>query len=178
MNGGDKSLKECVISLQSEISTISSKLDTFNSIKSQVDKNTEEINKMKKDFDIDAVCNELRLRDVKACNLIMYGVVENDSEAEEKDSVSADITKVKDILSVYKIDKKKVVTRRFGTPVDNNPRPIRVTLTSKIDVMKVLRNKDKLSKEIKVYSDRTFIQRIKIKTLNNEIKNYNMKNPT
>ena len=45
----------------------------------------------------------------------MYGVVENDTKAEEKDSVSAVITKVKNILSVYKYYNKKIVTKRFGT---------------------------------------------------------------
>lgn len=117
------------------------------------------------------VLTEMRERESKSCNLIMYDLAELPSAQSSLDHASFDVSMVKDILKeVSQLDFSNIRTSRIGKTIAGKTRPIRVTFPSKDNVRVILKNKRAYSGPVKIYEDRTFKQRQHLRNLQEELK--------
>jgi len=79
---------------------------------------------------------------------------------ESNNNTTTDNDLVKDILDkISPSNDLLVVTMRLGKRQQGRPRPLRVSLPSKLDALRILRNKSRYSGPVKIVQDQTLMQK-------------------
>lgn len=114
---------------------------------------------------------ELKERASRETNIIIFGIPENtNSIAIARQDY--DLQQVlKHIKGIYADCPQPLKLFRLGRYRSDNHRPIKVCFTSRDTVMHILRNKSNMSKDIRVYSDQTPMQRDYYNKIRNELQN-------
>lgn len=109
-------------------------------------------------FNSETLVTEIEERKRRAKNLIVYNIKESnktnsaDRLEEEKNIV------IKAISDICDINTTNIKLGRIGKYAADKTRPLKVTLTTEDDVIKVLKNKNKTDSNIKFASDKTKMQ--------------------
>lgn len=130
--------------------------------------------------DTSAILDEILERERRANNVILVGIKECTSDAanERKSQDESYVKKILlDIDSNCDYTDKVTSVQRLGRRESGKQRPIKVVFKSRIDAVRILRNKSKANKEVRLYDDKTPMQReelnrlretLKIRTVNGE----------
>ena len=120
-------------------------------------------------ININSLAAELQDRINRSRNVIIYGVPEN--------SHIPDIDAVKQIFIPFPgVDVASITVTRSRRTADDRPRFITARLVSLQDVLRVLRNRRLLPREVDVTVDRTLEQREHFRALRAEIEQFNAAN--
>lgn len=162
-----KSFENDFINLKKEVEVLKSKSKKLekenNSLKEKVSNIPSE----------DKMYHEFQDRYSRRNNLIMYGLTTPDPT----DRINTDLLKARDCLKgINNIDLTKLSVMRIGKAVDNKPQPLLIKMASKTEVIRVLKNKKKLPKNITVSADKTASQRSQLKELWKVVDEYNRLN--
>lgn len=191
--------------LESTLNTIKTKTTNFENVQNDVNglqKDLERItneleniksNQMEKNVDLSEIFQEIRERDMKSKNVLIYNVPEDNlrisqdySTLEDINQFNAllaarDISRAREILGhIPNIDLDDIQTRRLGRVNPNVSRPLRVTLQCKEDVITIMKNRALVNSQYNVKTDLTRFQQRRIKELREELDkiNVNQRNPT
>uniref|UniRef100_A0A6P7GB43 Uncharacterized protein LOC114340024 n=1 Tax=Diabrotica virgifera virgifera TaxID=50390 RepID=A0A6P7GB43_DIAVI len=117
-------------------------------------------------FSVDDVVNELHEREKRSKNILIFNLP-------ELSNTSEDASQVKSILSKAhaSINTNEVKILRFGNVNKNGHRPIKVIFSSASDALHVIKNKQTVSREKKIYFilDQTPNQRKLLDSLRSEL---------
>ena len=142
---------------------------------------------------ISEIMVELKEREMKSRNLIIYNVPEDNLRISQDYSTVEDINKFNELVAardasrareilgnIPNIDLDEMDTRRLGRSNPNICRPLRVSLSCKEDVITVMKNRRFVDKQYTVKTDLTKFQQRKIKELKEELDkiNLNKENPS
>ncbi|XP_003425447.1 GATA zinc finger domain-containing protein 24 [Nasonia vitripennis] len=191
--------------LESSLNTIKAKTSNFENVQNDVSGLREELervtteleniktNQMQKNVDLSEIFQEIKERDMKSRNLLIYNVPEDNLRISQDYSTledinqfnallaSRDASRAREILgNIPNVDVDDLQTRRLGRVNPNTCRPLRVTLSCKEDVITVMKNRALVSSQYTVKTDLTRFQQRKIKELKEELDkiNVNQRNPT
>lgn len=116
---------------------------------------------------------ELHDRQKRAQNLIIFNIPESSKQSINERRID-DETKVNEILQVFEnldVELSNLKVFRLGSRSPERNRPIKICLSDAADVLKVLKNKNRLAdRRIRIYSDMTPMQRESLKKLQNELR--------
>lgn len=122
---------------------------------------------------VDVMERELQDRKVRCCNVIFYNVIEPNLVTND---ASADLASIKAMLAeIGNVKADSISVMRMGKPKKDITRPIAVTLSSRSDVFRVLRARNKLPEGVKTAIDRTVMQREALKRLYEYVDEHNSK---
>lgn len=120
----------------------------------------------------DAIINEISDRQKREKNLIIYKLKEEDGTPTEKRA--ADLLTVKEIIKTISPDihVDSIKTYRLGKSNNNKHAPVKVILSSRDDVLSILKNKKKLKDsnyKVNISTDQTKMQQEYFNKLNNQL---------
>lgn len=150
------------------INIIESLQQTVNSLKNEI----RELRDAQKKVNItDSIINEISDRQKREKNIIIYKLKEQDGTSTEKKT--ADLLTVKNIIKTISPDicVNDIKTFRLGKS-DNRHAPVKVMLSSREDVLKILRNKRKLKDSnynVHISTDQTKMQQEYFSKLKSEL---------
>ncbi|XP_058795316.1 repetitive organellar protein-like [Phymastichus coffea] len=163
-----------VTSLRTELERVTSELENLKSMQSQ------------QDFDVSTVVTEIKDREIKSKNILIYNVPEDNLRISQDYSTLDDINKFNALLAardtsrareilqnIPDVDLDEIETRRLGRVNPNVSRPLRVTLQSREDVITVMKNRGLVNNQYNVKTDLTKIQQKKIRDLKQELERQN-----
>lgn len=114
--------------------------------------------------EVDNLCNmdiveELNERRIRESNIIIFNMEEtggtsNESKQKESDNIKGLIRSIDDSVNV-----NNVKHFRLGKYSEERKRPVKLILSSKEDVLKILKNKVKANPPVNIQSDQTPMQR-------------------
>lgn len=152
-------------------------------LKRQIRQLKEELEEVKKrptqtNITVGTIVAELKLREIKSHNLIIYDVPEDNLSISEDCSTPEDINKFNSIITARDISRAKQIlgvipnldlseirTRRIGKFEPRACRPLMVMLPSNAEVIHIFKNRHLLNQKYPIKSDLTLEQRSKIKEL-------------
>uniref|UniRef100_A0A8D8UZB1 Uncharacterized protein n=1 Tax=Cacopsylla melanoneura TaxID=428564 RepID=A0A8D8UZB1_9HEMI len=154
-------LVEAINTLQTQVQTIQRQLSESQSNNQNGQPNMK---------DMDSVIHEMEERDRRAKNIIIYDIEENDSE-DTNVRVNHDTQAVANLLtSLDSGDQNHVKVRRLGKKSnESKPRPLLVTLDSRMVAVSILKNA-RLKRMKSIKNDLTLMQREKLESLRNKLK--------
>lgn len=121
------------------------------------------------DFANEKVINELQERTTRSKNVIIAGLPEPtipDNAARQAEDMSS----AQNILQNASTEQVKIIKAiRLGKYTTEKNRPLKICFRSPEEAKKILRNKNKLPDNIKVYSDQTPTQKAIMKELSQEL---------
>lgn len=123
--------------------------------------------------DTNAILEELVEREHRAANVILVGVEEcaSDIGLDRKLHDESSVSKIlQEVNNGGDYSKKVVSVQRLGRREDGKTRPIKVVLNSRQDAVLVLKNKNKAKKEVRLYDDKTPMQREELNQLRDSLK--------
>ena len=120
---------------------------------------------------IDAIAHELTERMSRSLNVVVFNVADNND-------LNSDFEQVRNLLAQTGINVQNIRVRRVGRSVNNRPRAIIVTLSSRAEVLQVIRNRRTLPNGINVSEDRTREQRAFFSGLLRQVRAHNNENPS
>lgn len=163
------------ISCKSNINQIPNLISLVDNLQKQIELLTNTVNESKKckneDLDFEVICNEIRERENKASNIIIYNIDEcQDKKIEER--IRYDNQKVSEVMMKIGVNDMFSKVIRLGKNETGKCRPIKVVFNEKSSVHKVLKNKYKLKNESKliIATDQTTMQKLFYKKVEEEFK--------
>lgn len=118
--------------------------------------------------DTNALLSELNERERRRTNIMLFNIPESRSSA-IKDRIADDLQAARQVIDSLEINTDIRRAIRMGRPGDNI-RPLKLTLSSREDVLKCLRNRDKLKDtNFRISSDLTHMQRTHMNELREEL---------
>ncbi|KAK9751446.1 hypothetical protein QE152_g4999 [Popillia japonica] len=144
------SLKALIVQLQDDVR----ELKSINSLRT-ADVTTS------KSCDLEEIIAEISDRERRKCNLIIFGIEEQDFNKPRTNRIEGDKTIVTEILnSLHNVELSNVAPVRLGKYQQAKKRPIKITLPSEQDVHAIIKNTKKLSQSrvfqnVVVNTDRT-----------------------
>ncbi|KAK9737595.1 hypothetical protein QE152_g10582 [Popillia japonica] len=128
------SLKALIVQLQDDVRDLKS----INSLRT-ADVTTS------KSFDLEEIIAEISDRERRKCNLIIFGIEEQDFNKPRTNRIEGDKTVVTEILnSLHNVELSNVASVRLGKYRQDKKRPIKITFPSEQDVHAVIKNTKKL----------------------------------
>lgn len=120
-------------------------------------------------LDIETICNEIRDRENRAKNILVFGLPESNDP-------NADLTEFNNLLIKLALDVKPLRLIRLGKSTANKPRPAKIIFESIDNVIKIFKlSKSFIKYNLKIDHDKTIRERDILKnlrlTLNNRIQN-------
>jgi septal ring factor EnvC (AmiA/AmiB activator) len=201
LNTFDPRIKE----LETSLNTMKSKTINFDNVQNDVNglkqqvqhllnelENIKSNHQVEKNLDYSDIFCEIREREIKSKNIIIYNVTEDNLRISQDYSTLEDINKFNDLMTardnsrareildnIPDIDLDEVRTKRIGRTDWNTCRPLRVMLQCSEDVITVMKNRGLINQQYNVRTDQTKLQRKKIKELKEELAkiNFNVTNP-
>lgn len=123
--------------------------------------------------DLDTIEQELESRQFKKNNLIIYGL----SKPKPTDSINSDLLLAKNALKdINNLDLSNIKVNWIGKSDNHNPQPLLVKMISKQEVIRVIKNKNKLPSNLSVSTDKTFYQRQQLQDLRKIVDDHNCLN--
>ncbi|XP_011496465.1 PREDICTED: uncharacterized protein PFB0145c-like [Ceratosolen solmsi marchali] len=201
LNTFDPRIKE----LETNFNNIKAKTTNFdnmendvNSLKQQVENLVNQVENLKSNYqeekklDFSEIFCELRQREIKSKNIIIYNVVEDNLKISQDYSTLEDINKFNDLITardnsrareilenIPNIDLDELHTKRIGRTDSNTCRPLRVILQCNKDVVTIMKNRKLVNRQYNIMTDQTKLQRRRLKELKEELTkiNHDIDNP-
>ncbi|XP_014207489.1 probable basic-leucine zipper transcription factor G [Copidosoma floridanum] len=191
--------------LETTLQTIKNKTTNFENVQNDVGglkdelvRITGELENIKasqtaKNVDMGEILCEIKEREMKSKNIIIYNVPEDNLRISQDYSTLHDIdqfnalvaardtSRAREILKVVSnVDLSQIQTRRLGRMRQNFCRPLRVTLLDKADCITIMKSKSLVNRQYTIKTDLTKLQQKKIKDLKEELEKINVdkQNPT
>lgn len=180
--------------LETSINTIKAKTSNLETVqtdmtglRTELERVTTELENIKssqpqQDFDISMVVTEIKEREMKSRNILIYNVPEDNLRISQDYSTLDDINKFNALLAardmsrareilhnIPDVDFDEIETRRLGRVNPNVCRPLRVSLQSREDVIMVMKNRGLINNQYNVKTDLTKVQQKKIRDLREEL---------
>lgn len=119
--------------------------------------------------DTDSLLQEIRDREKRSCNLMVFGVPES-SSADIQRRVADDTRRTEEMMVKLGLEIRAQRVLRVGK-LGVRPRPLKLILPSHEDVLRCLRNKRNLrDSDIRINSDLTELQRAHLRELRRQLK--------
>lgn len=115
------------------------------------------------------IINELQERAVRSKNLIIVGLPEQTATENSARQFGDKKDAQETLQSVVSKNYKIIKTLRLGKYTPGKNRPLKVFLENQFEVREILRNRNKLSDKLKIYSDQTPTQKIMMQELSQEL---------
>lgn len=167
------SLKNQIAQLKDISSKVASLENELKNLKSCLSEKNTNIENNSTNLCAEDFISELQDRQNRAHNIIVFNVAES-LQQNINDRRADDEANIKDILQVFEdneIDLSNLKMFRLGSRIDGRNRPIKVCLKNPADVLRILKNKNKLRNPIiKIYNDMTPMQREHLKKLQEELR--------
>lgn len=122
--------------------------------------------------DFEDILSEMKERENKSRNIIFFNLDEASSSLSPASSwdASFDTDSVKEILTqIQPAVLSELNVTRLGRKIPNKHRPVRVTLSSRSDVLSVLRNKRNYTGPVSIREDLTLRQRNHLRDVRAEL---------
>ena len=120
---------------------------------------------------IENLTREIQDRFERSLNVVVYNLQEADANTE------TDATRISDLLQRQGILIPNLQPRRVGRSVNGRPRAVIVSLSSRAQVLQILRNRRLLPPNLQVSEDRTRQQRELFNRLKEEVRQHNRQHP-
>lgn len=159
-------LKETIRKLENEVNTLKSKSSTGPSF------NVNSLNNLH----VSEIIDELQDRQSRESNIIMFNL-EEVAESDPKKRNEIESGKIASIISSIddSINTSGIRFARLGKFLQGKQRPIKITLSSKSDVLKVLKKKRIINIPVKIHGDLTPMQRQHLSDLRAQLDELNRK---
>ncbi|XP_014235306.1 uncharacterized protein LOC106658027 [Trichogramma pretiosum] len=186
-----QSMESRITELEKSMNIVQTKLANLDHVQEYLENLKEHYNhlqdaveklKSQKTFNLSEISGELRAREIKSKNVIIYRVPEDNLHLSNNYSTVEDINRLNALISerdklrvreifenIPQLNLNNIKTRRIGSIDSSDCRPLRVILSSKEDMMTVIRNRHLINRPYFVKTDLTRCQRKKLKELREEL---------
>lgn len=125
-------------------------------------------------LDVTQIITELQDRQSRESNVLIFNLEESTitDRQERRRAISANLCSI--IHSIDdSIDVSNIKFFRLGKYVEGKIRPLKVTLSSKVDALAILKNKKRISGNLKIQSDLTPMQQKHLRDLRAKLRDLN-----
>lgn len=117
----------------------------------------------------EALLSEIRSREQRSNNLMLFGVPESANSSRQQ-RIAEDTRRVGDVMRTLELEIQALKVLRVGK-VGARPRPLKLVLSSRLDVNECLKNRNKLrGSDFRIASDQTELQRSHLRELRGQLK--------
>ena len=160
---------DCLKMLDGQVQQLFAQTRKFSEFIRNNQAGTQQLN-IPQDFNIDQIAGELQERLNRSLNIILFNL-------QDRSDVNYDQQQVTEILNSVGINSTNIRIRRIGRAVRERPRAIVITLSSRAEVLQVLRNRRNIPADPSVSEDRTRNQRDTLAALRLRVRDHNSTHP-